>query len=216
MVLPSRAQVELSTLLSREKDAIEIVQSQKIWTRVIFELHMKIDEEGKEDRLLLLGGDNIVKEKENQNRRNSRHLFASRATTRPAGAHRARFFSEQPQSQSNSPSSRGKARGQDGPGGSGEPNGAGEGAGPERSAHAHWYTNTVPAMIPVALLGSAVYIGLQLLQTKLATEKYLDEANKRIKQLETELQELQQEQELRSNSSQLVKSADSVSRWWWR
>jgi len=45
-------------------------------------------------------------------------------------------------------------------------------------------------MIPVALLGSAVYMGLQLLQTHLSHEKYLDEARARIKELEQDIDAL--------------------------
>jgi len=45
-------------------------------------------------------------------------------------------------------------------------------------------------MIPVALLGSAVYVGLQLLQTRLSHEKYLDEARARIEELEQEIDAL--------------------------
>ncbi|KAL5488150.1 hypothetical protein ACEPAI_6258 [Sanghuangporus weigelae] len=106
----------------------------------------------------------------------------------------------------------------------GDPSGKKDSA---RSAHAQWYTDVVPAMIPIALLGSAVYIGLQLVQTKLATEKYLDEANSRIAQLEEEIRRLQSEQEARaralgsSGSPSKSKSGDgsdakrSTSRWWW-
>jgi len=45
-------------------------------------------------------------------------------------------------------------------------------------------------MIPVALLGSAVYMGLQLLQTHLSHEKYLDEARAHIEELEREIDAL--------------------------
>jgi len=55
------------------------------------------------------------------------------------------------------------------------------------SRHAQFYSDLVPAMVPIALLGSAVYMGLQLLQTHLSHEKYLDEARTRIKELEQEI-----------------------------
>jgi hypothetical protein len=55
------------------------------------------------------------------------------------------------------------------------------------SRHAQFYSDLVPAMVPVALLGSAVYMGLQLLQTCLAHEKYLDEARARVQGLEREI-----------------------------
>ncbi|KAH9963170.1 hypothetical protein BC827DRAFT_1129260 [Russula dissimulans] len=58
------------------------------------------------------------------------------------------------------------------------------------SRHAQFYSDLVPAMIPVALLGSAVYMGLQLLQTCLSHEKYLDEARARVEELEREIDTL--------------------------
>jgi len=45
-------------------------------------------------------------------------------------------------------------------------------------------------MIPVALLGSAVYMGLQLLQTHLSHEKYLDEARARVEVMERDIDAL--------------------------
>ncbi|KAF7981631.1 hypothetical protein HWV62_32720 [Athelia sp. TMB] len=58
---------------------------------------------------------------------------------------------------------------------------------PHKSAHAQWYSDVVPAMIPVALLGSAVYLGLSLAQGGLAHEKYLEEAKAHVKELEAEV-----------------------------
>ncbi|KAF9246961.1 hypothetical protein BU15DRAFT_57903 [Melanogaster broomeanus] len=54
----------------------------------------------------------------------------------------------------------------------------------------------LPGMIPVALLGSAVYIGLQLVRGSLAHEKALDEAKDRIHALEEEVDRLQKERRL--------------------
>ncbi|KDQ64800.1 hypothetical protein JAAARDRAFT_52731 [Jaapia argillacea MUCL 33604] len=65
----------------------------------------------------------------------------------------------------------------------------------EKSAHALWYEDVVPGMIPIAILGSAVYMGLQLLQTNLSHEKYLEEARARVKALEAEVDALQKERE---------------------
>jgi len=56
-----------------------------------------------------------------------------------------------------------------------------------KSAHAQWYADVVPAMIPVALLGSAVYLGLSLAQGGLAHEKYLEETRAHVKDLEAEV-----------------------------
>ncbi|KAG1863361.1 hypothetical protein C8R48DRAFT_552947, partial [Suillus tomentosus] len=64
------------------------------------------------------------------------------------------------------------------------------------SAHSQWYASMIPGMVPVALLGSAVYLvsgGLQLLQSQLDHEKFLDEARDRVRQLEAEVDRLQEE-----------------------
>ncbi|KAF5388040.1 hypothetical protein D9615_000236 [Tricholomella constricta] len=70
-----------------------------------------------------------------------------------------------------------------------------------RSGHAQWYADIVPAMIPIFLLGSAVYLGLQLAQQKLSHEKIMDEASVRVKELEAEVDALQ---EKRANQTQDV------------
>ncbi|KIM91035.1 hypothetical protein PILCRDRAFT_58810 [Piloderma croceum F 1598] len=59
-----------------------------------------------------------------------------------------------------------------------------------KSAHAQWYSDLLPGMIPVALLGSVVYLGLQLARDSLAHEKYLDEARARVQELEVEVADL--------------------------
>ncbi|TFK99100.1 hypothetical protein BDV98DRAFT_474072, partial [Pterulicium gracile] len=62
-----------------------------------------------------------------------------------------------------------------------------------KSAHASWYSDIVPAMVPIALLGSAVYLALQLTQSSLLHEKYLDEARTKVTQLEAQIEKLQSE-----------------------
>jgi hypothetical protein len=42
-------------------------------------------------------------------------------------------------------------------------------------------------MVPIALLGSAVYLGLQLAQSQLSHEQYLDEATARVNELEVQV-----------------------------
>ncbi|THH05115.1 hypothetical protein EW145_g5030 [Phellinidium pouzarii] len=125
----------------------------------------------------------------------------------------ARFVSELPQA----PSRKGKEKARDDQHTfASHADGSAETSRP--SAHAQWYTHTLPAMIPVALLGSAVYFALQLVQTKLATEKHLDEANARIKQLEEEVEMLLfRAQETRHNLSKAgdTLSAKSAPSWWW-
>ena len=80
------------------------------------------------------------------------------------------------------------------------------------SRHAQFYSDLVPTMVPVALPGSAIYMvchfvviahgfepftlwgtatqGLQLLQTSLAHEKYLNEAHTQVQELEWEIDAL--------------------------
>ncbi|CAA7259530.1 unnamed protein product [Cyclocybe aegerita] len=53
------------------------------------------------------------------------------------------------------------------------------------------YSGTFPAMIPIFLLGSAVYLGLELTQLKLAHEKYMEESEKEVMALEAEIDALQ-------------------------
>ncbi|KAH7902974.1 hypothetical protein BJ138DRAFT_969111, partial [Hygrophoropsis aurantiaca] len=56
--------------------------------------------------------------------------------------------------------------------------------------HAEWYASMLPGMIPVALLGSAVYMALHFAQSSLAHEKFLDDAHARIRALEAEVESL--------------------------
>ncbi|KAK7470829.1 hypothetical protein VKT23_002246 [Stygiomarasmius scandens] len=77
-----------------------------------------------------------------------------------------------------------------------------------KSPHAQWYSDVVPAMIPVFLLGSAVYLGLQLAQTRLSHEKHMDAAQQRVAALEAQVQQLQQDR------SQPSPSSPPLKRWW--
>jgi hypothetical protein len=85
-------------------------------------------------------------------------------------------------------------------------------------------------MIPIAILGSAVYLvrtsllitdqscseyldfqGLHLAQAKLSNEKYLDEAMDRVKILEDEVERIKAERQ-----HEVVKFKESKKqRWWW-
>ncbi|KAN0097744.1 hypothetical protein V8E55_002190 [Tylopilus felleus] len=69
-----------------------------------------------------------------------------------------------------------------------------------RSGHADFYASLLPAMIPVALLGSAVYMGLHLAQSRLAHEKFLDEARDRVRALEQEVDALQAQRSSKRSS----------------
>jgi len=53
-------------------------------------------------------------------------------------------------------------------------------------------------MIPIFLLGSAVYLGLQLTHLQLSHEKYMQEANDRVEQLEAEIQTMQAKRDQRT------------------
>ncbi|KAF9263566.1 hypothetical protein L218DRAFT_959104 [Marasmius fiardii PR-910] len=83
---------------------------------------------------------------------------------------------------------------------------------PRRSPHAQWYSDVLPATIPIFLLGSAVYLGLQLAQTRLSHEKYMHEARERVERLEAEIHCLQ-----RDRHADLVATkttATNRSSWW--
>ncbi|KAJ3487173.1 hypothetical protein NLJ89_g11740 [Agrocybe chaxingu] len=70
-------------------------------------------------------------------------------------------------------------------------NGPSEPPKPPKSRHAELYSGTFPAMIPIFLLGSAVYLGLELTQLKLAHEKYMEESEREVMALEAEIDVLQ-------------------------
>jgi len=69
-------------------------------------------------------------------------------------------------------------------------------------------------MIPVALLGSAVYMGLHLLQTHLSHEKYLDEARARVRELEQEIDALVLERRSTSPPHLITKENPSTRKSW--
>jgi len=90
------------------------------------------------------------------------------------------------------------------------------------------YSETIPAMVPVFLLGSAVYFvclsqfqtpnnqthrslqGLQLTQSKLSHEKYMQEATQQVLALEAEIDVLQAMSPPIPDASM-----KKISRWWW-
>ncbi|KAI6047366.1 hypothetical protein EDC04DRAFT_2622995 [Pisolithus marmoratus] len=79
------------------------------------------------------------------------------------------------------------------------------------SKHAEWYSSMLPGMIPIALLGSAVYMALHLAQCTLAHEKFLDQADARIRKLEEEVDRLQREH---SDTSSPPSPSPSRGSWW--
>ncbi|KAL0949627.1 hypothetical protein HGRIS_009672 [Hohenbuehelia grisea] len=88
------------------------------------------------------------------------------------------------------------------------------------SPHAQWYADIVPAMVPIALIGSAIYLALQLAQVTLSQEKFVDEAEVRIAALEAEIRALEEQRQLASTSAsapltKLPQDTSRASRWWW-
>jgi len=93
-----------------------------------------------------------------------------------------------------------------------------QGAPNPKSNHARLYSDTFPAMIPVFLLGSAVYLGLQLIQLKISHEKYMEDAASRVLSLEAEIEALQQQRAIRSYATSNPPPNDNekkTSRWSW-
>jgi len=68
-------------------------------------------------------------------------------------------------------------------------------------------------MIPVALIGSTVYLALQLIRTNLSHEKYLEEARTRVRELEERLDELQRENVHLHDDGRIV-STSKPGKWW--
>ncbi|KIK65435.1 hypothetical protein GYMLUDRAFT_38895 [Collybiopsis luxurians FD-317 M1] len=73
----------------------------------------------------------------------------------------------------------------------------------QKSPHAQWYSDVAPAMVPIFLLGSAVYLGLQLAQMRLSHEKYMVEAAERVEILEAQVEALQRSREKNAPEPQL-------------
>jgi len=73
----------------------------------------------------------------------------------------------------------------------------------------------IPGMIPIALLGSTVYLGLQLARAKLSHEKQVIEAQDRVAQLETRLKHI--ESQIGNASVEMVEPDGKPTKksWWW-
>jgi len=86
--------------------------------------------------------------------------------------------------------------------------------GSRKNPHADWYAQILPAMLPIALLGSTVYIALHLLQTHLSSERHAAEDKARIDALERQLDTLRQQQNrsLATNQTANHSSPQSVAR----
>jgi len=82
--------------------------------------------------------------------------------------------------------------------------------GSAKSRHAQWYSDMVPGMIPIALIGSTVYMALQLVRTNLSHEQYLEEARVKVKALEERFNEL----EMKADNHRQIPSNSSSKKWW--
>ncbi|KAH9853742.1 hypothetical protein C2E23DRAFT_884408 [Lenzites betulinus] len=81
--------------------------------------------------------------------------------------------------------------------------------------HAQFYSEFAAGMIPVALLGSAVYMGLRTWQQHLAHELFLEEAQAHVQQLEAEVTALREQMRTETGVQDAVESVGSKkSRWW--
>ncbi|KAJ6629155.1 hypothetical protein B0H10DRAFT_1988142 [Mycena sp. CBHHK59/15] len=59
-----------------------------------------------------------------------------------------------------------------------------------RSPYAEWYSNILPAMLPITLLASAVYTALLLAQLTLSHERTMERQAARLAQLEADVDAL--------------------------
>jgi len=73
----------------------------------------------------------------------------------------------------------------------------------------------IPGMIPVALLGSTVYLGLQLARAKFSHEKQVVEAQERVAQLEARLKHLESRIENVSVERVAPEEKSTKKSWWW-
>lgn len=69
-------------------------------------------------------------------------------------------------------------------------------------------------MIPIFLLGSAIYLGLELTQLKLAHEKYTDESGRRIEELESEVASLREKRLAQAPDSTEQAPSPKKRSWW--
>jgi len=72
----------------------------------------------------------------------------------------------------------------------------------------------IPGMIPIALLGSTAYLGLQLARATLSHEKQVIEAQERVAQLETRLKQLESEIE-NVSVERVTPDQKPAKKYWW-
>ncbi|CDO74038.1 hypothetical protein BN946_scf185043.g88 [Trametes cinnabarina] len=86
----------------------------------------------------------------------------------------------------------------------------------EPSRHAQFYTEFAAGMIPVAILGSAVYLGLRTWQQYLAHERFLEEAQAHVQQLEAEVSALREQLQAAGHETPAGDAPASVKKSTWR
>ncbi|KAF8803692.1 hypothetical protein BYT27DRAFT_7108842 [Phlegmacium glaucopus] len=83
-----------------------------------------------------------------------------------------------------------------------------------KSSYSTLYAETFPAMVPVFLLGSVIFFGLQLTQSKLSHDKYMREATQQVLALEAEIDALQRNRVESPTAPIPDLSLKKSSRWW--
>jgi len=73
----------------------------------------------------------------------------------------------------------------------------------------------IPGMIPIALLGSSVYLGLQFARAKLSHEKQVVEAQERVSELEARLKHLESQIGNVSVERVVLEEKPTKKSWWW-
>ncbi|OWZ56779.1 hypothetical protein C356_01481 [Cryptococcus neoformans c45] len=68
------------------------------------------------------------------------------------------------------------------------------GSGKKPNRHADWYREIVPAMVPIFVISTTIFLSLSLLRTYLSHSKSLAESEAHIALLETQLAQLRLEQ----------------------
>jgi hypothetical protein len=102
--------------------------------------------------------------------------------------------------------------------------------------HSEWYRDMIPGMIPIALLGSSVYMvrmlnsgcpsdgadrrglfyqGLQFARAKLSHEKQVVEAQERVSELEARLKHLESQIGNVSVERVVLEEKPTKKSWWW-
>ncbi|WVF71866.1 hypothetical protein IAT40_006676 [Kwoniella sp. CBS 6097] len=71
---------------------------------------------------------------------------------------------------------------------------SGSGSGKKRSPHMVWYREIVPAMVPIFLISTTLFLSLSLIRTHLSHSKSLSESTNKIEELEAQLAQLRLEQ----------------------